>query len=334
MRILIFTTAFAPRIGGIERLTALLAREFAGLGHDVTVATLTPGDEATPRPYRVVRAPSIWQFTAMMKRCDVNLQLNLSLKHLHPVPLRTPLVVSHQNEYTRPTGQHGLRDRLKLALAGRLNGVACSRYIASRVGCRTVIGNPYDHILFRRTSSRRDRPADLVFLGRLVSDKGCDVLIEALALLRERTGEPATTIIGEGPERVRLTELAAARGLRRLRFVGPLDGDDLVGELNRHRILIAPSRYPEPFGIVALEGLACGCLPIVSERGGLRDAIGPHGLTFENGDAADLSEQIRRALADPAPDRRLDGADRHLAGFASPAVAARYLDVLEAAAAS
>lgn len=335
MRILIFTTVFTPSIGGIERLAALLAREFAVLGHEVTVATLTPGADISSVPYRISRAPSTGHFIDMLRRCDVNLHFNLSLKHLHPIPLRTPLVVSHQTEYTRPSGHRGFRDRLKVALARRLNGIACSRYIARRVGCRTVVENAYDDALFRRTERLDQRTGDVVFLGRLVTEKGCDLLLDALALTAGRIPEPSCTIIGNGPERGRLADLVTRLGLRRVHFAGPLQGEELVAELNRHRILAAPSRYAEPFGIVALEGLACGCLPIVSRAGGLTEAIGSHGLVFDNGEAQGLSDQIVEAVSQPRlADQLLGRVEDHLAHFVAPRVAARYLEVLKGAAAA
>ena len=55
MKIFVFTTAFAPKIGGIERLTEVLAREWTAMGHEVVVATVTPGP-ADGFPFRVVRA--------------------------------------------------------------------------------------------------------------------------------------------------------------------------------------------------------------------------------------------------------------------------------------
>jgi glycosyltransferase involved in cell wall biosynthesis len=59
--------------------------------------------------------------------------------------------------------------------------------------------------------------------------------------------------------------------------------------MNRHRILVVPSIWEEPFGIVALEGIASGCLAIGSEGGGLADAIGACGMTFPNGDSTALA---------------------------------------------
>ena len=50
---------------------------------------------------------------------------------------------------------------------------------------------------------------------------------------------------------------------------------DLVNQLNQSEILVVPSLWSEPFGIVALEGLACGCALLASDAGGLPDAVGP-----------------------------------------------------------
>jgi glycosyltransferase involved in cell wall biosynthesis len=318
MKIFIFTTCFAPSIGGIDRLTELLATQFAELGHEVALATLTPGPDRGPWPFAVVRRPSASRFFSLLRWCDVHLQANLSLKHFHAAGARRPLVIHHGNDYSVSSGSHDLRGRLKLACAKLLRGVACSRYIAQRVGCAEVIGNPYDDFIFRRQASLETRDRDVVFLGRLVSDKGCDTLLEALAVQAERGVRPSCTIIGDGPERARLTAMTTALGLNgRVRLLGALQGAAIAEELNRHRIIVVPSRYCEPFGIVALEGLACGCLI---------DAIGRHGLTFRNGDALDLANRLESALADQDLQRRkLEGADRHLEGFKARRVAQRYL---------
>lgn len=61
--------------------------------------------------------------------------------------------------------------------------------------------------------------------------------------------------------------------------------------------MVVPSLWDEPFKIVALEGIACGCVVVGSKGGGLKDAIGPCGLTFDNGDVAGLTAQLINLLA-------------------------------------
>jgi glycogen synthase len=327
MRIFIFTTAFAPSVGGIERLMEVLATQFAQLGHEVVLSTPVPGPENGLAGARLVRQPSTRQFFSFLKWCDVHLQANLSLKHLHPLLVGTPFVVSHQNDY----GRRDLRDHLKLACARRVYGIACSRYIAQRVPCREVIGNAYDDAVFRAEIPLASRPKDIVFVGRLVSDKGCDTLLDALARLASKGVRPSCTVVGDGPEREGLARAAAASGLR-VNFLGSLPPPAVAEQLNQHRIQVVPSRFAEPFGIVALEGLACGCLPIVAATGGLVDAIGSHGLTFANGDPVGLAERLRAVLGDFDRARQsLQGLERHLAGFTAQRVAEKYLQAFERA---
>src|SRR4030095_13115937 len=155
-----------------------------------------------------------------------------------------------------------------------------------------VIPNHYRDPLFRLLPGV-ERSEELLFVGRLVSDKGADILLDALAIL-ERTGHARRlTIVGDGPEAARLRDQARSLGLEdRGAFRGTLIGEEWVETLNRHRVLVVPSCYDEPFGIVALEGIACGCVVVGSAGGGLAEAIGPCGRTFKNGDAADLARVL------------------------------------------
>ena len=104
----------------------------------------------------------------------------------------------------------------------------------------------------------------------------------------------------------------------------------MVREFNNHRILVAPSTYKEPFGIVALEGIACGCVVVGSEDGGLREAIGPCGMTFPNGNAFALAKCLKALLSDEDRMRACRSrAAEHLARFTRKNVADSYLKVLE-----
>jgi glycosyltransferase involved in cell wall biosynthesis len=338
MRIFVFTTAFAPRVGGIERVVEILCRHFAAAGHEVRLATTTPAESADRaadrhRPFEVLRRPGPLRVAALARWCDVQLQANVSLAHAWPrlvAPAR--FVYQHHNVYQRDDGTLAPPDRLKRWLARRTAGIANSTYTAARLGCAHVVANPYDDATFRDRVPWDARSGELVFLGRLVSQKGADVLIRALGRLRRAGSTPRLTVVGDGPERAPLARLAAEEGVAaQVTFTGNLEGAALARELNRHRVLVAPSRYEEPFGVVALEALACGCLPVVAARGGFGDAIGPHGVTFPNGDDAALAGRLAALLADPAGARaRLDGVAAHLARFRAEAVAARYLELFEA----
>ena len=145
-----------------------------------------------------------------------------------------------------------------------------------------------------------ERTKDIVFLARLVSDKGGDIILEALARMRLQGLTPRLTIVGDGPERANLEAMAHRLGVGpQVIFLGMQTGEALVSILNEHRVMAVPSQLAEPFGVVALEGIACGCVIVGSEGGGLPDAIGPCGLLFPNGDADALADRcLGRLLLD------------------------------------
>jgi glycosyltransferase involved in cell wall biosynthesis len=113
-------------------------------------------------------------------------------------------------------------------------------------------------------------------------------------------------------------------------FAGPLQGATLAAMIERHKILVVPSRYEEPFGVVALEGIASGCVVVGSNRGGLPEAIGPCGVTFANGDVEALTEKLAGLLLQPESCERLRAnAPAHLATFQVETVARKYLALFQ-----
>jgi glycosyltransferase involved in cell wall biosynthesis len=333
MRILIYSPAFLPLIGGLELNTATLAGELVKLGQEVVVVTCTPAGEADDFTYEVVRRPRPVEMLRRVGWCDVLLQQNVSLRGLWPLLLvRRPWAVSHHSWYCRSDGRIAWQDRLKRFLLRRaVVSIAVSRAIAADLPAPSVvIANPYRDAQFRRLPGMK-RSRELVFVGRLVSDKGVDLLLAALGRLARRGIEPRLTVVGDGPEAPHLREEAERLGIAsRVDFTGTRTGEDLVRLLNQHRILVVPSRYNEPFGIVALEGIACGCVVVGSEGGGLAEAMGGHGFTFPNGDVAALADLLARLLSDPETGRqRLAGGEEHLARHRAATVAAEYLAAIE-----
>ncbi len=334
MRILVYSPAFLPKIGGLELNTANLADELRREGHEVTVITTTPGS-SPDQGYRVVRNPSPVELLRWTRWCDVYHQANVSLRGLWPLLLvRRPWVVSHHSWYCQSDGRITWRDRLKRwLLRFAASSISVSRGVANDLATPSVvIPNAYRDGLFRRLEGV-ERSEELVFLGRLVSDKGMDLLLDALALLAGEGLRPRLDVIGSGPEAVPLRQQAARLGLTgQVRFLGVRTGEELVEILNRHRILVVPSRYNEPFGIVALEGIACGCVVVGSEGGGLKEAIGPCGDTFRNGDAADLARVLGHRLRHPELDAAcLEQGPAHLARHSTSRMAAAYLREMEEA---
>lgn len=335
MKILIYSPAFPPLIGGLELSVSHLAEELVLAGHQVVVVTTTPSRLPDHFSYQVVRGPGPLTLLRWTRWCDVFHQANVSLKGLWPLLLlRRPWVVSHHSWYRQSDGRITWRDRLKrVALRFAAGSIAVSRSIAAELPPPVcVIENSYRDQLFRILPGV-PRTGGLIFVGRLVSDKGVDLLLEALAGLAAHQLAPRLTILGDGPEMAALRAQAKRLGIGgQIDFLGIRTGEEQVELLNRHRVLVVPSRYQEPFGIVALEGIACGCIVVGSSGGGLADAIGPCGLTFPNGDVVALVEALRTALSDEVLRLRLlEQAPSHLGRHTSKAVTAEYLEVFASA---
>ncbi len=193
----------------------------------------------------------------------------------------------------------------------------------------SIIENPFENHIFSRYSKEiKDR--DIVFMGRLVSDKGCDLLLQALALLKQQGIEPLVSVIGDGDERRSLEELSLKLGLAsQVRFLGTLTEGRAI-EVARHKILVVPSRWIEPFGIVALEGIAAGCVVVASSQGGLREAVGECGVLFTSGDVGGLAEAIRGVYLDSSRREELTARRaQHLSRFDPRLVADRYIEIFE-----
>lgn len=335
MKILLASHFFHPSIGGIERVSLMLAQEFVRLGHDVCVVTQTTEASGVEFPFRVVRRPGVAELWRLVRWCDVCFHNNIVLRMAWPLLLkRRPWVVAHHMWISRADGRLGWQDRLKRRLLRHAANIAVSSSLARDVGLpMPIVGNPYDDRVFRRVVPAREREGELIFVGRLVSDKGVDLLLAALAQLKARGSPPQLTIVGGGPEEAALRTQTKTLGLQaHVSFAGVKTPEELSALLNVHRVMVAPSRRAEPFGLVALEGLACGCVVAGSSEGGLPEAIGPGGVTFPNGEVPALATALTRALAldadEPGFRREVEA---HLMRYQPAEVARAYLAVFERA---
>lgn len=331
MKILIHSSLFFPSTGGMETFAFTMAHEFVNTGHLVKVVTETSVEEADCFPFEVYRSPDHKTIVKLMDWCDVCLCNAISLKFMLPLlRWRKKMVVSHQTWYQSARIKLP-QDYLKLFLTHFVKNVAISKEIANSIpGKSTIIPNPYqDHLFQKHPESIRDK--DLVFLGRLVSDKGADMLLQALVLLKKEGLSPSCTIIGEGPEKESLINFVCRNDLKsQVTFTGKKSGLSLVALLNQHKIMVIPSRWNEPFGIVALEGIACGCVIVGSEGGGLKEAIGPCGVTFPNGDVKTLADRLKYLLSDKEIQEKFrENAPYHLERHQQKEIAAQYLKVFE-----
>jgi glycosyltransferase involved in cell wall biosynthesis len=219
------------------------------------------------------------------------------------------------------------------------------------------LGREYDHdapdmaAASRLRRLARAEPPTITYLGKLIPQKGVELLVEALALL---PADVQGLVIGFGGHREWLEALVAAidaggedlewirahsglqmeieprapaGGLKlgaRITFTGRLDHRYAPMALAASDVLVVPSVIPEAFGMVAAEGAATGCLPLVARHSGLAEVaetlethVGRPGLFgFQPGEGASrrIADGIRCLLALPADER--DELRREVSAFA------------------
>ena len=148
----------------------------------------------------------------------------------------------------------------------------------------------------------------VVYFGKLIENKGVQLLFEALEGLDARA-----VIVGFGDHRAEL-EAQAPEGTL---FTGALDHRHLVHLLPLCDVSVVPSIFPEAFGMVAAEAAAAGVPPLVADHSGLAEVAAgiaveyppalAHLTAFPSEDVAALRERLRELLALPASERRALG---------------------------
>ncbi len=234
------------------------------------------------------------------------------------------LVTVHATEYGRHQGWvdkypqshiHGA-ERTMVRRADHV--ITCSRYMASHVSTVfgvspariTPIQNGIDPRDLEPVASDLDElraryaePGErlVLLVGRLVYEKGFHLALDALAPVIAKLGGIRFVVAGTGTAEAELRRQAKRLGLDRNGVFLGWVGDDMLHSLYRiSDLCIVPSIY-EPFGLVALEAMASGCLCVVADTGGLREVVpgdGTVGLRFASRDAAALQEVLERVLTD------------------------------------
>lgn len=205
-------------------------------------------------------------------------------------------------EASRVLGDAALIVSVSDALAGQLRA-HLPRSLHERI--RTVV-NGVDTRQFTPADEREAGPLRVMFVGRMVPDKGADILLEAAIA----AGRPDLEYIVVGsrgfdagaqlsPHEKRLRELAALLP-GRVRFEPFVDRERLPDLIRRADVLVVPSRWPDPGTLTVGEGMATG-LPVVAARiGGIPELVGDAGLMFDPARPTDLAAIMSRLADDPA----------------------------------
>jgi glycosyltransferase involved in cell wall biosynthesis len=310
---------FFPRIGGVELIADTLARSLSELSCSVALVTPEQAGEFNDGdlPYRVARYNNILQLATALRSADVVISFGAIASVLFMCRIFSKrTIVVHQIMPSKVGRLGKCKWFLKSLLLTSAAQVACSKALARRIGGSDVrvVPNPlrwdFDVDLDSRSARR-----GVLFCGRLVKEKGAELLLRAFLHL---PSDQVLTIVGDGPDQHRLRALVRDLGIeQRVVFLGPARGIRLKNEYRSHQVLVVPSIWEEPFGIVALEGLAMGCEVVVTNRGGLPEAVGDLGLVSEpvvEGLACAIQNALSRAeqsMSDADRERRSAHLARH-----------------------
>ena len=143
----------------------------------------------------------------------------------------------------------------------------------------------------------------LLFFGRLIEEKGVDILLKAMHLVPEAK----LVVIGDGPQERQLKNLATILNLQNVEFVGPRWGEELDRFLKRTRFVVVPSVWHENSPYVILQSFAVGKPVIGTNRGGIPELIRDRefGMIYAAEDPEALAYSIRYLWTNPARTREM-----------------------------
>lgn len=200
--------------------------------------------------------------------------------------------------------------------------VANSRWVMERLQAENIPVNGWVHNGVPVADQRPglgDRPL-VGYAGRLVPKKGVDVLISAMAILRQSVPSARLRIVGDGPGHRHLEEFAEELGiLEAVEFTGHLDSTAMEQALAQAWVQVVPSRWEEPFGLVVAEAMMRGTAVVASRSGGITEQVveGKTGYLVPPGDSLALAGALEQVLADRqhAEDLGAQGRQEALARF-------------------
>lgn len=239
-----------------------------------------------------------------------------TLKHMYDLPL---IATIHATEHGR---NHGIHTDLQQKIhqqeweltyqAWRV--IVCSSYMKQEVqhvfrlppdkvdvlpnGVDPELLSPGPSIQVNKTHYALENEQIVLFIGRLVREKGIHVLLEAAPMILSEQANTKFVIVGSGPAEAELRERTRILGLvNKVYFTGFVSDEERNHLLNMADIAVFPSLY-EPFGIVALEAMATGTPVVVSDIGGLADVVEHerNGLKVYAGDTLSLANQVKSLL--------------------------------------
>ena len=213
MKILIYTPSFYPKVGGLETVNYLIAQ---GLSKHFELTVVTPvleDDNDHCYSFRIIRTKSVFVLLKEYMKCNLFVHSVLSLKGILPLVIwpKKKWVAIHHTCYFRVWDKdETLSSKLKKFMSRFSHNICVSDAVAKSLELKdyTVIHNSYNNSLFHNNG--QEKRDGFVFVGRLVTEKGIDILIEAYQIyLKSSLKKQKLYIVGDGPMMETCKRLAA-----------------------------------------------------------------------------------------------------------------------------
>lgn len=340
--------------GGSMHSLDLYATKLCERGHEISILTFYPkrniGFDRNKKPYKIIEDP-----LDIKNQIDLTIGLKDRLKkhekefdiyHIHDPRLflggslyrkfggKVP-IVGDLNTYLFYRKNFGATDIITLPVRFlhkqrlRLIDKYCdllfpvSPYVEkvyNEYGIRKeklfMIPDGFDFSKSKTTkrNERKDGLFRLLYLGRLEHTKGVDIILKALSLLKNK--DIVLEVAGDGPEKLKLEELAEKLGLqKRVRFHGFVTNEKMYELYAKCDVFIHAPRWEEAFGRAIVDAMYVGLPVIVANMGGCPWVAGVAALIFKSEDELDLSKKIELLYFDQKLRQKLSIAGKERAKY-------------------
>lgn len=329
MKILVYSHFFYPSIGGVETASCCLATHLTKQGQDVTVVTrIKDINKSNNYNFKIIRNPNFKSLLKLIKESDIihmqgyNIFIFLLSKFFN-----TKIIWDHHGYDTiclKVEAWNGSECNYRFVQCLKCLKVDYSivkvtyllilyyikqfsknkvtyhishrNYVENRLKLKNNIMIPNCLNLNCRDYSEKSQ-FDILFVGRLVKEKGCDTLIKAAAICKSNGLDLSIVICGDGHFRTEIENLIEIYKLESIvNLMGFVDKKSLTKLFSESKIVVVPSLWPETFGLVALEAMMYKKPVIASDYGGLSETVNNSGLLFEPGNEHDLADKITELM--------------------------------------
>jgi glycosyltransferase involved in cell wall biosynthesis len=237
-----------------------------------------------------------------------SLEMSL-LKPLH----RCPLLFFGWENMDRPRPLASLRRETSKIVLKSASGIVCGNLENERLIRNWGYLGPtwilpqfgvYAEPFALTSRSHENQDFTIAFAGRIVFEKGVDLIVEAVAALKRKRHGVHLVICGSGPLETELQALAEHLGIAKcVTWKGAVSPREMPAVLGATDVLVLPSRttahWKEQFGHVLIEAMAMGIPVVGSSSGEIPNVIGRRDLIFEEGDSLGLAKILESLIRDP-----------------------------------